>query len=565
VEFRNYVIPQVWLVRVRVKEMRDSINRISGNVVDIVRRDIFPGTVEISNGRISRIIPDQKGYATYIIPGFIDAHIHIESSMLTPSEFARAAVIQGTVGAICDPHEIANVLGVDGVRYMMEDGASVPFKFFWGAPSCVPATTHETAGARIDPSQVETLLKMDKVRCLSEMMNVPGVLGNDPDVVAKINLAKSYKKVIDGHAPGLRGEALGKYIHAGISTDHECIRYSEALEKLRLGMKILIREGSAAKNFDELIPIAKEHSDSCMFCSDDKHPDDLSMGHINLMVKRAIHVGIDTIDVLRMASLNPVKHYNLDAGLLQEGDPADFLVIDDFSSLSILRTVINGRLVAEDGKTLLKDSPKKTVNNFNTREKNVHDFVLKAKDGKIHIIGAVDGQLVTNLVLEKPKVVDTHVVSDPERDILKIAVINRYKDSPPSVGFIKNFGLKKGAIGSSVAHDSHNIVSVGVDDIDICRAVNIIIENQGGISAVSGKTERILPLPIAGIMSDLSYKEVSKRYTELDRFAKELGSELMAPFMTLSFMALLVIPEIKLSDKGLFDVLNFKFIDLFSS
>jgi len=565
VEFRNYVIPQVWLVRVRVKEMRDSINRISGNVVDIVRRDIFPGTVEISNGRISRIIPDQKEYATYIIPGFIDAHIHIESSMLTPSEFARAAVIQGTVGAICDPHEIANVLGVDGVRYMMEDGASVPFKFFWGAPSCVPATTHETAGARIDPSQVETLLKMDKVRCLSEMMNVPGVLGNDPDVVAKINLAKSYKKVIDGHAPGLRGEALGKYIHAGISTDHECIRYSEALEKLRLGMKILIREGSAAKNFDELIPIAKEHSDSCMFCSDDKHPDDLSMGHINLMVKRAIHVGIDTIDVLRMASLNPVKHYNLDAGLLQEGDPADFLVIDDFSSLSILRTVINGRLVAEDGKTLLKDSPKKTVNNFNTREKNVHDFVLKAKDGKIHIIGAVDGQLVTNLVLEKPKVVDTHVVSDPERDILKIAVINRYKDSPPSVGFIKNFGLKKGAIGSSVAHDSHNIVSVGVDDIDICRAVNIIIENQGGISAVSGKTERILPLPIAGIMSDLSYKEVSKRYTELDRFAKELGSELMAPFMTLSFMALLVIPEIKLSDKGLFDVLNFKFIDLFSS
>ena len=545
--------------------MTDSTNRISGNVVDIVSRDIFPGTLEISNGRIARIIPDHKEYATYIIPGFIDAHIHIESSMLTPSEFARAAVIHGTVGAICDPHEIANVLGVDGVRYMMEDGASVPFKFFWGVPSCVPATTHETAGARIDPSQVEALLKMDRVQCLSEMMNVPGVLGNDPDVVAKINLAKSFNKVIDGHAPGLRGEVLGKYVHAGISTDHECIRYSEALEKLGLGMKILIREGSAAKNFDELIPIAKEHSDSCMFCSDDKHPDDLSMGHINLMVKRAIHVGIDTIDVLRMASLNPVKHYNLDVGLLQEGDPADFLVIDDFSSLSILRTVIDGRPVAEDGKTLLKESPKKTVNNFNTSEKNVHDFVLKAEDGKIHIIGAVDGQLVTNLVLEKPKVVDSHVVSDPERDILKIAVVNRYKDSPPSVGFIRNFGLKKGAIGSSVAHDSHNIVSVGVDDIDICRAVSIIIENEGGISAVSGKTERILPLPVAGIMSDLSYKEVSRRYIELDRFAKELGSQLRAPFMTLSFMALLVIPEIKLSDKGLFDVLNFKFIDLFSS
>ncbi|NVM25813.1 MAG: adenine deaminase [Desulfobacterales bacterium] len=544
--------------------MIDTISRISGNIVDIVKRHIFPGTLEILNGRIARIIADQEAYPTYIIPGFIDSHIHIESSMLTPSEFARIAVIHGAVGAVCDPHEIANVMGIDGVRYLMEDGASVPFKLFWGAPSCVPATIFETAGARIDPGQVEELLKMDKVRCLSEMMNVPGVLHNDPDVTAKINLAKSYEKVIDGHAPGLGGGELEKYIRSGISTDHECFSKSEALEKIQLGMRVQIREGSAAKNFDELIPIADEHTDRCMFCSDDRHPDDLKIGHINLMVKRAIHEGVDTIDVLRIASLNPVRHYGLDVGLLQEGDSADFLVIDDLSNLRILKTVINGRIVAEHGKTLLKESRKRIVNNFSTREKTAYDFALKHRDGKIYIIEAVDGQLVTNRVLEKPKVADGHLVSDPERDILKIAVINRYNDSPPAMGFVRNFGLKAGAIGSSVAHDSHNIVSVGVDDMDICRAVNSIIRNKGGISAVCGDTEKVLPLPVAGIMSDLSYEEVSRRYTELDGFARELGSQLRAPFMRLSFMALLVIPELKLSDKGLFDASRFEFVDLFA-
>jgi len=543
--------------------MVDSIKRISGNIVDIVNRDIFPGTIEISDGRISRIITGQEVHPTYVIPGFIDSHIHIESSMLTPSEFARVAAVHGTVGAVCDPHEIANVMGVAGVRYMMENGASVPFRFFWGAPSCVPATPHETAGARIDLSEVEVLLKMDNVRCLSEMMNVPGVLNGDPDVIGKIDLARSYGKVIDGHAPGLRGEELERYIRSGISTDHECFSGPEALEKIQSGMMVQIREGSAARNLDELIPIMKEHSSSCMFCSDDKHPDDLKIGHINLMVKRAIHAGIDKIDVLRMASLNPIRHYNLDAGLLQEGDLADFLVIDNFLNLSTLKTVINGRLVAEDGKTLIKGSPKRVVNNFHARERNVYDFVLKNRNEKINIIGAVDGRLVTDRVIEEPKVVDDCIVSDPERDILKIAVINRYKDSSPSIGFVRNFGLKTGAIGSSVAHDSHNIIAAGVDDIDICRAINSIIRNKGGISAVCGDREKVLPLPVAGIMSDLSYGEVSRRYTELEEFAKELGSQLKAPFMTLSFMALLVIPEIKLSDRGLFDVSRFGFVDLF--
>jgi len=547
-----------------VKVMIDSVNRISGNIVDIVKRDVFPGTLEIVNGRISRIVAEQKTYPTYVIPGFIDSHIHIESSMLTPSEFARLAVIHGTVGAMCDPHEIANVMGIDGVRYMMEDGTSVPFKFFWGAPSCVPATAFETSGARIDADQTKALFEKESVGFLSEVMNVPGVLQGDPDLLAKIDLAKSFNKVIDGHAPGLGGGELEKYIRCGISTDHESFSRSEALEKIQLGMKVQIREGSAAKNFDELIPIAKDHADRCMFCSDDRHPDDLTIGHINLMVKRAIQEGIDIIDVLRIASFNPVRHYGLDVGLLQQGDSADFLVIDDLSNLHILKTVINGRIVAEHGKTLLKESRKRIVNNFSTREKTAHGFALKHRDGKIHIIEAVDGQLVTNRVLEKPKVADGHLVSDPERDILKIAVINRYNDSPPAMGFVRNFGLKAGAIGSSVAHDSHNIVSVGVDDMDICRAVNSIIRNKGGISAVCGDTEKVLPLPVAGIMSDLSYEEVSRRYTELDGFARELGSQLRAPFMTLSFMALLVIPELKLSDKGLFDASRFEFVDLFA-
>ncbi len=543
--------------------MTEIISQISGNIVDVVEKKVYPGTLEILGGRISRIIAENKDYPTYLIPGFIDSHVHIESSMLTPTEFARVAVIHGTVGSVCDPHEIANVIGLDGVRYMIADGASVPFKFFWGASSCVPTTPFETAGARIDADQIEVLLKMDKVKCLSEMMNFQGVLHNDPEVIAKIKLAKSYKKVIDGHAPGLRGEKLERYIHSGISTDHECFSKSEALEKIQLGMKVQIREGSAAKNFDELIPITKEHPNMCMFCSDDKHPDDLTAGHINEMVKRAIHYGIDKMDVLKIASLNPIKHYQLDVGLLQVGDPADFSVIDNFSNLNILKTFINGRLVAKNGKTLIGETRKRIVNNFNTREKRVHDFAFKNKNGKINIIEAVDGQLITNRVIEKPKVVDNYIVSDPERDILKIAVINRYKDSSPSIGFIRNFGLKRGAIGSSVAHDSHNIVSVGVNDIDICRAVNIIIKNKGGLGAVCGDTEKVLPLTIAGIMSDLSYEEVSRRYTELDKFAKELGSQLKAPFMTLSFMALLVIPEIKLSDRGLFDVSKFEFIDLF--
>jgi adenine deaminase len=545
--------------------MDQAMKQISGNIVDIVQGEIFPGTIVIGEGKVAQIVRETKEYPTYIIPGFVDSHIHIESSMLTPSEFARTAVVHGTVGAVCDPHEIANVMGVDGIRYMIADGNQVPFKFFWGVPSCVPATNFESAGARVEVSQVEDLMKMEKVVCLSEVMNVPGVLQNDPALIAKIRVAQSYNKPIDGHAPGLRGEELVRYIRAGISTDHESLSKGEALEKIQRGMKIQIREGSAAKNFDELIPLAQGHAEACMFCSDDKHPDDLMDGHIDAMVRRAIGYGIERIDALRMASLNPIRHYGLGAGLLQEGDPADFLIIDGFSMLNILKTFINGKLVAENGKTLLNPSARPTVNRFTTGEKGVIDFAIKGRNRKVHIIEAHDGQLVTGHLVDALKVVDGRLASDTERDILKMTVVNRYEDAPPSLGFIKGFGLKRGAIASSVAHDSHNIISVGVNDKDMCRAINAIIRNKGGISVVNGDMEKVLPLPIAGIMSDLSYQEVARGYTEMGRLSKALGSPLKAPFMTLSFMALLVIPEIKLGDRGLFDVGRFDFIDLFAS
>jgi len=455
-------------------------------------------------------------------------------------------------------------LGVEGVRYMIADGGRVSFKFSWGAPSCVPATVFETSGAQLGIDEIETLFKTKDVCFLSEVMNVPGVLNDDPEVIGKINLAKSYSKVVDGHAPSLGGKDLAKYISYGISTDHECITESEALEKLQLGMKVLIREGSAAKNFNDLISVAKVYPDECMFCSDDKHPDDLRLGHINTMVKKAVRYGLDVMDALRIATLNPVNHYNLDIGLLREGDPADFLVIDNLFDFTILKTFINGSLVAENGNTLIKAQSKKIVNNFKAKEKGTDEFSIIHKNGKVNIIRVIDGQLITERSQEEPKAVKGFLASDPDRDILKIAVINRYGDRIPSIAFVQNFGLKSGAIGSSVAHDSHNIVAVGVDDNDLCKVVNLIIKNKGGIGAVCGDREMILPLPIAGIMSNLSSKEVAQRYTDIDMFAKELGSSLRSPFMTLSFMALLVIPEIKLSDKGLFDGKNFSFIDLYS-
>jgi len=535
---------------------------VKGNIIDVIRRRIFPGEITIKGIHIVDIIETREKYENYILPGFVDAHIHIESSMLIPSEFARIATVHGTVATVSDPHEIANVLGINGVRYMMENGNLIPFKFFFGAPSCVPATSFETSGAELTPEDIRELFKEDGLKYLSEMMNYPGVLFRDKMVMEKLMIAKDYGKPIDGHAPGLKGEDAKKYVLSGISTDHECYSIEEALDKISFGMKILIREGSAAKNFETLHPLIKSDNNMVMLCSDDKHPDDLVEGHINEVVKRALKKGHDLFDVLNAAIVNPVKHYNLDVGLLQKGDFADFIVIDNPENLKIKRTYIDGILVAEDGHTKIDRVKSKIINNFNALPKQVSDFSLKAEGKTIKVIEAIEGELITKELELEPKAEDGFYNSDTEKDILKITVINRYLNKKPAVAFIKGFGLKKGAIASSVAHDSHNVIAIGVNDKDICDAVNALINTKGGIAVNSGKNIEILPLPVAGIMSNGDGYEVAEKYSKINKLPKELGCKLHAPFMTLSFMALLVIPALKLSDKGLFDGNKFQFTEL---
>ena len=561
--------------------------KIQGNIVDILTKNIFYGEVNIGDGKILAIkkLPTancQLPTANYILPGFIDSHVHIESSMLVPAEFAKLAVVHGTVGTISDPHEIANVCGMPGVEFMIANGKTVPFKFHFGAPSCVPATIFETAGAALNADDVDALLQHDDIFYLSEMMNFPGVLFGDEEVYKKIAAAKKYGKPVDGHAPGLRGADAKKYIDAGISTDHECFTADEALEKLKYGMKILIREGSAAKNFEALINLMHEHYAMMMFCSDDKHPDGLAAGHINQLCARAVAKDIDVFKVLQAACINPVQHYKMNIGLLQKGDAADFIVVEDLVNFKVLQTYIDGELVAEKGKSLLVTHSSTLINNFDCSEKNILDFRFAISDfgEKVYAIEALDGQLITNKIICHPIVTDKFYESDVANDILKMVVVNRYKNAPIAKAFIKNFGLKQGAIASSVAHDSHNIVAVGIDDESICKAVNLVIKESGGVSAASPQRaiarsfacnskgegtgmfkSMVLPLPVAGLMSNQDGYKVAADYTAIDKMVKEeLGSTLAAPFMTLSFMALLVIPHLKLSDLGLFDGDEFKFV-----
>ncbi len=536
--------------------------QIQGQIVDIENRRIYAGEITVESGKITSIIEKKHEVQNYIMPGFIDAHIHIESSMLVPSEFAKIAVLHGTVATISDPHEIANVLGSAGVYYMIENSKKVPLKFHFGAPSCVPATTFETAGATIDSNGIKELMASPDIYYLAEMMNYPGVLFDDAEVLKKIQWAKYFNKPVDGHAPGLRGEAAKKYISAGITTDHECFSFEEAEEKLSLGMKIIIREGSAAKNFEALIDLLPENYENMMFCSDDKHPDDLILSHIDSLCARAVAKGIDVFKILQVACVNPVNHYKMNVGLLKENDAADFIVVEDLTNFKVKQTYINGELVAKNGESFVKHIPYKTPNNFNITSKEISDFTISGSASKIRVIEALEGQLITNEIHHRPLIVDGKIVSDTENDILKMAVVNRYENTKPAIAFIKNFGLKKGAIASSVAHDCHNIVVVGTSDEEICNAVNLIIKNTGGVCAVNGSENKMLPLPVAGIMSDKNGWETGKLYQEIDAMAKELGSHLKAPFMTLSFMALLVIPDLKLSDKGLFSGNSFSFVDL---
>jgi adenine deaminase len=538
--------------------------RLSGQFVDIEKREIYPVEIEVVDHKIASIQKLQKpADLPFLLPGFIDSHVHVESSMLVPSEFARMAVCHGTVATVSDPHEIANVCGMEGVDYMIDNGRKVPFKFYFGAPSCVPATPFETAGAEITALDINSLLEREEIVYLAEMMNWPGTVNRDPLVMEKIALAKKYGKPVDGHAPGLKGELAKKYASAGISTDHECFTYEEALDKAKLGMKIAIREGSAAKNFEALIDIIDVFPELVMFCSDDKHPDSLLLGHIDEIVARAVAKGKDLFDVLQAACLTPIKHYQLNVGRLRLGDPADFILVEDLREFKVKATFINGQKVAENGTSLIPRVQNEIINNFKIKAKSPEDFKLKANGNKIRVIEALDGQLITPSVNGEIIVQNGFADSNLKDDILKITVVNRYEDSPPAVAFIKNFTLKKGAIASSVGHDSHNIIAVGVDDESICKAVNLIIREKGGVSAVDGEKEMVLPLPVAGIMSPDEGQKVAASYTEIDQMSRALGSSLKSPFMTLSFMALLVIPDLKLSDKGLFDGSGFKFVDVF--
>lgn len=536
---------------------------IKGQYIDIVGKRIFPAAISVQEGVISAIQEIPAAPQHFILPGFIDSHVHIESSMLIPSAFARLAVIHGTIGTISDPHEIANVCGVEGVHYMINNGKKVPFHFFFGAPSCVPATTFETAGASINSEEVATLLDNKDIYYLSEMMNFPGVLFKDEEVMKKIKAAHAVGKPVDGHAPGLMGEDAQKYIEAGISTDHECFTIEEAVDKLSYGMKILIREGSAAKNFEALYELIDDHPNSVMLCSDDKHPDSLVLGHINQLCARAVAKGLNVFNILKAACINPVVHYQLPTGMARVNDPANFIVIEDLTHFKVAQTYINGQLVAEKGQSLIQPIDEKIINQFDTTLIKVEDIQVDlgtypTKENKIAVIEAIDGQLITNYLWEDPTITDGKIISDTNKDILKIVVYNRYHPAAPKMAFIKNFGFKHGAIASTVAHDSHNIIAVGVNDHEIVQAINAVIQEKGGISCVKEQELKVLGLPVAGLMSKDDPYMVAEAYSTIDAMAKSLGSKLGSPFMTLSFMALLVIPHLKLSDKGLFDGDRFK-------
>jgi adenine deaminase len=536
---------------------------IHGQYVDILNKRIYAAEICIQEGMIVSITECATAPNQFILPGFIDSHVHIESSMLVPSSFARLAVVHGTIGTISDPHEIANVCGLEGVQYMIDNGKKVPFHFFFGAPSCVPATAFETAGANIDRVATAKLLASPDIYYLSEMMNFPGVLHQDTEVMQKIKAAHAIGKPVDGHAPGLMGEQAKQYIEAGISTDHECFTMEEAVDKLSFGMHILIREGSAAKNFEALYELIDDHPKKIMLCSDDKHPDSLLEGHINQLCARAVAKGINVFNVLRAACINPVLHYQLPTGFARVHDPANLILVEDLTNFKVLETYIDGQLVAKSGHSLIEPVQATNINQFNVHPIEIHELQLPvtaypSKDGLVPVIHAIDGQLITNLVWTKPSIIDNKIVADTEKDILKVVVYNRYHAATPKIGLIQSFGFKTGAIASTVAHDSHNIIAVGVDDESILKAINLVVQDKGGISCVQNDASKVIGLPVAGLMSTADPYQVANDYIEIDKMAKSLGTPLGSPFMTLSFMALLVIPHLKMSDLGLFDGDQFK-------
>lgn len=540
------------------------IKNISGNIVDVLNKRIFPGKIFIEDGKINKIEEIKNDFPKqFILPGLIDSHVHIESSMLSPGGFASLAVQHGTIASVSDPHEIANVMGMEGVEYMIRDGEKVPFKFYFGAPSCVPATPFETSGAVLGANEINDLLNRNEIKYLSEMMNFPGVIGKDKAVLQKINYAKKLNKPIDGHAPGLRGEALKKYIHAGITTDHECFTIDEAREKIELGMIVQIREGSAARNFKALYPLISEYPGKVMLCSDDLHPDDLLKGHMNRLIVEGLKEGLDLFDILTAAIVTPKDHYNLDIGLLQENDPADLIVIDNLKDFRIKQVYINGELVVNNARVLFDYENTETINKFEAQPVKKDGIKVSAKGDKIRVINAFDGELITGQEIVEANIHNDEVFPDPAYDIQKVVVLNRYQKSNPVVGFITGFGLEKGALASSIAHDSHNIIAMGTNDTDIIKVLNTVIESRGGIAVYDGVNLDTIQLKIAGLMSDEDPQKVAKDYKRINSKAAKLCSKIKSPFMTLAFMSLLVIPELKIGDKGLFNVVDFKETSLF--
>lgn len=539
------------------------MKKIEGNLVDIHNRSIYPAEITIEHGKICSIERRDQKYNYFIIPGFIDSHVHIESSMMTPKQFSDYVVTRGTIAVVTDPHEIANVVGVEGIHFMQKSAQEGKIKTFFTVPSCVPATPFDCSGATIDASKVEQLLRSGQFVGLSEMMNVPGVLNNDPEVMRKLSAARDLELPIDGHAPDLHGEELKRYVKAGITTDHECSTLNEALEKIECGMKILIREGSSARNYESLKYLLSESPDDVMFCTDDSHPDDLlTNGHIDRIVRRAVMDGFDLFEVLGAASRNAIEHYHLPVGMLRIGDPADFVLVADLREFKVVSTYIHGEKVYSS--TEIKQTERidlvKAINNFKAEKLTEADICLTVSNC-LTSIKVEDGELLTDVVYTEFKDPILNFQSDIKQDLLKIVYYNRYHHSKPQVATINGFGLKWGAFASSIAHDSHNIIAVGCSDREIVMAINRIITEQGGIALVDGDQEKILPLPIGGIMSSKSCWQLAYEWEELHNRVKAMGCVLKAPFMTLAFMSLIVIPKLKIGEKGLFDYTLFSFID----
>lgn len=537
---------------------------IKGNLVDPIGRAIKGVVMDVENGVICKISETPSIGSPYILPGFIDSHIHIESSMLIPSRFAEMAVVHGTIAVVTDPHEVANVAGVEGIRFMQSNARKVPLKFFFGVPSCVPASPLEKSGATLDSEIVSKLIAEKNFYFLAEMMNFPGVVNNDPDVMAKLRATKKTGKPVDGHVPGLSGELLKKYIQSGISTDHECSTLEEAVEKIKLGMKILIREGSAAKNFESLVPLLKDYPKEIMFCTDDCHPDYLENGHINKIVARAIAKGYDLYDTLYAACISPIEHYNLPLGKLRVGDKADFILVNNLKDFNVLETHVNGVKVFANDKVLF-NQPNERFQPFTFRTMHQKGNLKVISSAlTLNVIEAIDGELLTNrLIIDSPVKKGEVINADTEKDLLKIVLLDRYNDTPPKVAFIKGFGLKHGALAASVAHDSHHIISVGCDDESIDNALQWVVENRGGLCYFNRDNGDGIDLPFFGLMSNEEGRQVSQKYKKLNAKIHQAGCILKSPFMTASFMALTVIPNIKINHNGLFDSLNFKSIPLF--